>query len=76
MLLPLIFLLLVAFLAWVVYHFLFELPSIDTPADHAFLKGKVVWITGASSGIGEGSETCNRAQNGRLWHAAPAAHQA
>jgi dehydrogenase/reductase SDR family protein 7B len=43
----------VVLVGWLVWHFLLSLPTPDPVAERAFLRGKVVWITGASSGIGK-----------------------
>jgi dehydrogenase/reductase SDR family protein 7B len=43
----------VVLVGWLVWHFLLSLPTPDPAAERAFLRGKVVWITGASSGIGK-----------------------
>ncbi len=57
LLLPLLLLLSFLFVATVAYlswHFLFQLPTPQPSAEQIFLTGKTVWITGASSGIGKG----------------------
>lgn len=38
---------------WLIYRFLFQMPRVDDVADKQYLRGKTVWITGASSGIGK-----------------------
>ena len=40
-------------LVWVLYRFLFQLPRVNESEDKQYLRGKTVWITGASSGIGK-----------------------